>query len=92
MPALIIICGALLAALFLIIYGAVSRQSGILSTGTAILGALLGAAGVKYQPQIQQALCKFGLHKWGEPTKCGIWASKRCTVPGCPGAKQKRAV
>ncbi len=49
---LIIIGVASLASLFLIIFGAVTGQSGVLATGTGILGALLGAAGIKYQPQI----------------------------------------
>ena len=58
MTQLIIICVASAASLFLIIFGAVTNTSGVLATGTGILGALLGAAGVKYQPGIQNAFKK----------------------------------
>lgn len=52
MVQLIIISVSSLATLFLIVFGAVTNQSGVLATGTGILGALLGAAGVKYEPVI----------------------------------------
>jgi uncharacterized membrane protein YfcA len=58
MTSLIIIITACLVAVFLTVYGAVNRESGTLATGTGILGALLGAAGVKYQPQAQALLKK----------------------------------
>ena len=86
---LIIIGVASAASLFLVIYGAVSRQAGILSTGTAILGALLGAAGVKYQSHLQLALCKIGFHKW-ECSIDGNWLDKWCKK--CYSTKRKRIV
>lgn len=92
MQQLIIIGVACFAALFLIIFGAVTKDGGVLATGTGILGALLGAAGVKYQPAIQEVLCRLGFHKWGGGVKSGIWMSSRCQRKGCPGAKQKRAM
>ena len=92
MQQLIIICVASFAALFLIIFGEVSHETGILATGTGILGVLLGAAGVKYQPALQIGLCKMGFHDWGKKTKSGILAISRCKQPGCDGAKQKRWV
>ena len=80
--ALIIICVASSAMLFLIIFGAVTNQAGILSTGTGVLGALLGAAGVKYQPAISNtvsaALCNLNLHKWEKQGSDGIWKFKEC--------------
>jgi len=92
MQQLLIIGVASFAALFLIIFGAVTKDGGVLATGTGILGALLGAAGVKYQPAIQTALCKMGFHKWDDGVKTGIWLSSRCKRKGCPCAKQKRIV
>ncbi len=59
MTQLIIIGVASLASLFLIVFGAVTNQAGVLSTGTGILGVLLGAAGVKYEPTINQKVKAF---------------------------------
>ena len=92
MQQLIIIGVACFASLFLIIFGAVAKDGGVLATGTGILGALLGAAGVKYQPAIQKAMCKIGWHKWGKSHKSGIYEFSRCERPDCPGAKQKFAL
>lgn len=49
MTTLIIIGVASLASLFLIVFGAVTKEAGILSTGTGILGILLGYIGAKPQ-------------------------------------------
>lgn len=56
---LIIIGVASTASLFLIVFGAVTNQAGVLSTGTGILGVLLGVAGVKYQPTINAKVRTF---------------------------------
>jgi len=57
---LIIIGVASLASLFLIIFGAVTNQAGVLSTGTGILGVLLGYIGAKNQTEITKVLKRFG--------------------------------
>ena len=59
MTQLIIIGVASLASLFLVVFGAVTGESGVLATGTGILGALLGAIGVKYQPTINTKVRAF---------------------------------
>lgn len=48
-----IVLTACLVVIVLVIGGLVSRQSGYVSSGLLLLGVLLGAAGIKYQPQIQ---------------------------------------
>ncbi len=58
MPTVIIIGVASLATLFLIVYGAVTNQAGVLSTGTGILGVLLGYIGASKKPDIQTAFRK----------------------------------
>ncbi len=58
MTQLIIICVASAASLFLIVFGAVTNQSGVLATGTGILGALLGYIGASKKPDIQMAFRK----------------------------------
>ncbi len=55
---LIIIGVASVASLFLIIFGAVTNQAGVLSTGTGILGVLLGYIGATNKPAIQTAMRK----------------------------------
>lgn len=59
MTQLIIICVSCLASVFLIIFGAATNNAGTMSTGTGILGALLGAAGVKYEPTINAKVRAF---------------------------------
>lgn len=82
MTQLIIICVSCLASVFLIIFGAATNNAGTMSTGTGILGALLGAIGVKYEVKItdtvNKALCKIGLHKWERQGSDGIWKFKEC--------------
>jgi hypothetical protein len=82
MVQLVIICVSCAAALFLIVFGAVTDNAGILSAGTGIIGALLGAIGVKYEVQISdsidRALCKIGLHKWEKQGNDGIWKFREC--------------
>jgi hypothetical protein len=73
----------------LVIGGLITNQIGVAMTGTAILGALLGAAGVKYQPQLQLALCKIGFHKW-ERSIDGNWVNKWCKK--CYTTKRRRIV
>jgi hypothetical protein len=90
--ALIIIIGALALSAFLIIFGAVTNQAGILSTGTAILGALLGAAGIKYQPQMRPIMCKLGIHDLRDDGIDGIWLVKRCVRDACHYYKKERIV
>jgi hypothetical protein len=90
--ALIIVCGSLAAALFLIIFGAVTNQAGILSTGTAILGALLGAAGIKYQPQIQALMCKIGWHDIRTARIDDMWCNKVCVREKCIYIKKVRRI
>ena len=89
MPTLIIIRAAAFAALFLIIYGAVSKQAGVLSTGTGILGVLLGYIGATNKALIQLALCKIGFHKW-ERSVDGNWVNKWCKK--CYATKRRRIV
>jgi hypothetical protein len=88
--ALIIIIGALALSAFLILFGAVTNQAGILSTGTAILGALLGAAGIKYQPQIQAVMCKLGIHDLRDDTVDDLWKVKRCVRDVCNYSRKER--
>ena len=90
LPTLIIICVASVASLFLIVFGAVTNQAGILSTGTGILGVLLGYIGAKNQPAINAALCKLGLHKWEKQGQDGVWKFKECKA--CFNRKQTRLV
>lgn len=52
MAQLIIIGVAALASLFLIVFGAVTNNSGILSAGTGILGILTGWLGKQNQATI----------------------------------------
>lgn len=55
---IIIIRVASLASLFLIIFGAVTNQAGVLSTGTGILGVLLGSIGIALNPPARAAIRK----------------------------------
>ena len=76
----IIIITAAICAVFLVVWGAVSNQAGVLSTGTGLLGVLLGFIGA--QPAVltgaNKLLCKIGIHSFKHRDVDGCCLVKTC--------------